>query len=205
MHTEEQAVLVHARAELCLSSTADPEVPCSQTCATVSQVSAHDVAEQGAHFVPKTLRYLGVSKDALPDAIQDAFLIALRRLSDFEARSSLRTWLYGICVNVARAYRRRARKGVYESLVDALPEMVAAASQEAELERAEWRRSLLALLDELDENQRAVFVLYELEGLNMREVAESLACPLQTAYFRHHSAKKRILKAFRRTATESKP
>ncbi|HMA94797.1 MAG TPA: RNA polymerase sigma factor [Polyangiaceae bacterium] len=167
-------------------------------------LNPHDVAEQGARFVPQTLRYLGVSRDVLSDAVQDVFLIALRRLGDFEGRSSLRTWLYGICVNVAHEHRRRARKATYESLTEESPDVVAAASQENELERAEWRRSLNALLDELDENQRAVFVLYEIEELNMREVADALACPLQTAYFRYKSAKQRVLKAFRRSEARCK-
>jgi RNA polymerase sigma-70 factor, ECF subfamily len=175
------------------------EISSQNPCARLAEPNAHDVAEQGARFLPQTLRYLGVPNDLLLDAVQDVFLIALRRLEGFEARSSLRTWLYGICVNVAHEYRRRARKGIYESPVDALPEVAAAASQETELERAEWRRLLSGLLDELDENQRAVFVLYEIEELSMREVADALACPLQTAYFRHKSAKKRVLKAFRRS------
>lgn len=175
-----------------------PELSSATVCPRPAVLNAHDVAQQGARFVPQTLRYLGVSGDALPDAVQDVFLVALRRLDGFEARSSLRTWLYGICVNVAYEYRRHAKRAAREPLEEALPAIVAAASQELELERSEWRRSLMALLEKLDENQRAVFVLYELEELTMREVAEALSCPLQTAYFRHKSAKKRILDAFRR-------
>jgi RNA polymerase sigma-70 factor, ECF subfamily len=159
---------------------------------------AHQVAEQGAEFVPKTLRYLGVPENALMDAAQDVFLVALRRVSDFEGRSSLRTWLYGICVKVAHGNRRRS-KSARESLVEVLPELEIDAPQEADLERAHWRRQLNALLDELDDAQRAVFVLYEIEGLTMKEVADALACPLQTAYFRHKSATKRVLDAFRQS------
>lgn len=181
-----------------------PAPPRSAECARLTDINAHQVAEQGARFVPQTLRYLGVSKGVLQDAVQDVFLIALRRLGDFEARSSLRTWLYGICVNVSHEYRRRARRVTYESVNEASPEVASAASQDLELERNEWRRSLFALLDELDESQREVFVLYEIEELSMREVAEALDCPLQTAYFRHKSAKKRVLKAFRRSEVKYK-
>jgi RNA polymerase sigma-70 factor, ECF subfamily len=154
--------------------------------------------EQGTRFVPQTLRYLGVSKSLLRDATQDVFLVALRRLGDFEGRSLLRTWLYGICVNVAYEYRRRDRMRTCGALEEVLPEVLATASQETELERAEWRRSLIALLDELDESQRVVFVLYEIEELSMREIADALGCPLQTAYSRHKSAKTRVIEAFRR-------
>lgn len=163
-----------------------------------SEFSARQVAEEGVRFVPHTLRYLGVPGGVLMDAAQDVLLVALRRLGDFEGRSSLRTWLYGICVNVAYAYRRRAKRGNVESLVESIPEAASVASQESDVGRVESRRVLNALLDELDEAQRAVFVLYELEQLSMREVADALKCPLQTAYSRHKSAKKRVLAASRR-------
>jgi RNA polymerase sigma-70 factor (ECF subfamily) len=156
------------------------------------------VAEEGAQLVPNTLRYLGVPDGSLMDAVQDVFLVALSRLGDFEGRSSLRTWLYGISVKVAHGHRRRA-KSRRESLVERLPEVPTPAPQETELERAESRQVLNALLDGLDDRQRAVFVLYEIERLPMRQVADALACPLQTAYFRHKSAKKRILAAVSRS------
>jgi RNA polymerase sigma-70 factor (ECF subfamily) len=159
------------------------------------EVTAREIAEAGARFVPQTLRYLGVAEALLMDAVQDVFLVALRRRADFEGRSSLRTWLYGICVRVAHDQRRRARAS-REALVEQLPELPVVAAQEGALEQAEWRRALVSLLAELDHNQRAVFVLYELEGLTMKEVADALACPLQTAYFRHKSAKTRVLEAF---------
>ncbi len=49
-------------------------------------------------------------REEILDAAQDVFLVALRRLDDFEGRSSLTTWLYGICVRVAHGYRRRERQ-----------------------------------------------------------------------------------------------
>jgi RNA polymerase sigma-70 factor, ECF subfamily len=159
------------------------------------------VAELGARFVPQTLRYLGVPEGTLLDAAQDVFLIALRRLDDFEGRSTLTTWLYGICVRVAHNYRRRNQSS-RELLVEALPELTAAAQQESAVEQGEWRRALAALLDQLDEGQRAAFVLYEIQRLSMKEVADALGCPLQTAYSRHKSAQARVLAAFQRHTAE---
>ena len=159
------------------------------------KLSAREIAEAGARFVPQTLRYLGVLENGLMDAVQDVFVVALRRREDFEGRSALRTWLYGICVRVAHDHRRRARSR-RESLVEHLPEVSVGAPQEVSVEQAEWRRALVRLLEELDENQRAVFVLYEIQGLPMKDVADALGCPLRTAYFRHQSAKRRVLEAF---------
>jgi RNA polymerase sigma-70 factor (ECF subfamily) len=164
-------------------------------------VSPRSVAELGARFVPQTLRYLGVPDGALLDAAQDALVVALRRLGDFEGRSSLTTWLYGICIRVAHDYRRRNRSN-RELLVEQMPEQISLAQQESAVEQGEWRRVLGALLDELDENQRAAFVLFEIQRLSMKEVADALGCPLQTAYFRHKSARERVLEAFKRHTAE---
>jgi RNA polymerase sigma-70 factor, ECF subfamily len=162
-----------------------------------SEYTPRQVAELGAQFVPQTLRYLGVPAQSVLDAAQDVFLVALRRLHDFEGRSSLTTWLYGICVRVAHDYRRRQKRS-RESLVESLPDIVAPAQQESLLACADWQRELGALLDQLDESQRAVFVLYEIQRLSMKEAAEALGCPLPTAYFRHKSARTRVLEGFRR-------
>ena len=47
----------------------------------------------------------------LDDAVQDVWLVVHRKLAEFDGRSALSTWLFGICINVARS-RRRAREVV---------------------------------------------------------------------------------------------
>jgi RNA polymerase sigma-70 factor (ECF subfamily) len=163
----------------------------------IPPTSPRAVAELGASFVPQTLRYLGIPEQLLHDVAQDVLLVALRRLGDFEGRSTLKTWLYGICIRVAHDYRRK-NKSNRELLVDNLPETSAPASQELAVEQAEWRSALGALLSQLDEKQREAFVLFEIQQLSMQEVAEALGCPLKTAYFRHKSARERVLEAFKR-------
>jgi RNA polymerase sigma-70 factor (ECF subfamily) len=142
---------------------------------------------------------LGVPPEPLMDAAQDVFLVALRRLDDFEGRSSLTTWLYGICLRVAHEYRRRGRSS-RETLVDVIPEIGAEASQEFAVTQTEWQRALEQLLNQLDESQRDIFVLFEIQRLSMKEVAEIVGCPLPTAYFRHKAARTRVLEAFQRQA-----
>jgi RNA polymerase sigma-70 factor (ECF subfamily) len=69
------------------------------------------------------------------------------------------------------------------------------ATQDTDYARAEARLMLETILNLLDEDKRAVFVLYEIEGLAMREVAEVVGCPLQTAYSRLQAARKLVLEA----------
>jgi RNA polymerase sigma-70 factor (ECF subfamily) len=173
------------------------DVPLAGVKARSSEPSPHDVAELGARFVPQTLRYLGVPEGMLMDTAQDVLVVALRRLGDFEGRSTLKTWLYGICVRVAHDVRRRGW-GHREILVENFPEQTAPAPQESAVEQGEWRRTLGVLLDQLEEGERAAFVLFEIQRLSMKEVAEALGCPLQTAYYRHKSAQARVLEAYQR-------
>jgi RNA polymerase sigma-70 factor (ECF subfamily) len=58
------------------------------------------------------------------------------------------------------------------------------------------------LLAGLDEDKRNVLVLYEIEGLTMREVAEVVGCPLQTAYSRLHAARDLLHAALERSKAE---
>src|SRR5262245_35284280 len=63
-----------------------------------------------------------------------------------------------------------------------------------------WR-----LLQQLPEEQREVFVLYEVEDMSMPEIARALDCPLQTAYARLYAARARILAQVQRAPAENEP
>jgi RNA polymerase sigma-70 factor (ECF subfamily) len=100
-------------------------------------------------------------------------------------------------VRTASHYRRskRARK---ENSVYPVPEAAVAARQDDELQHRRSKALLESVLDEIGEDKRAVFVLYELEELTMSEVAAALGCPLQTAYSRLYTARAAVTQAFRR-------
>ena len=150
-----------------------------------------------AHFraVWRTLRRLGVAPAQLDDAVQDVFLVVHRRLPEFDGRS-LRGWLYAIAVRVASDHRRGAahRRTVplSEALVDPSPDPARTS------ELSESVRLLHELLAELDERQRTVFVLGELEELSAPEIAEALGENLNTVYSRLRAARARFEAALRR-------
>jgi RNA polymerase sigma-70 factor (ECF subfamily) len=152
--------------------------------------------------VARTLRYLGVPESELMDAAQEVFLVVNRRHREFEGRSSLSTWIRQICLRVALSTRRR-RGRRREDVLEQPPDAGVDADQHALIERREQRAILNRLLDALDDDQRAVIVLYEIELLPMREVAETVGCPLQTAYSRRKAALERLRAAL--TEGEGKP
>jgi len=132
---------------------------------------------------------MGIAEADVDDVFQEVFVVAHRRLGDFEGRSSVQTWLYGICVRVASDYRKRARREGQESSGH---QQTVAASQEDDVAMHQARAELDRILDALDDEKRAVFVLYEIEELPMPEVAAAIGCPLQTAYSRLHAARREV-------------
>lgn len=135
------------------------------------------------HFrqVWRFLARLGVPERDLPDAVQDVFVVVHRKLQEFEGRSRVDTWLYGICMRVASDRRRRASQR-FETL-----EQTGAEPQPA-VESGDEQLGLKELaeriLSSLPLEQRAVFVCFELEGLSSQEVAERLHIPLGTVHSR---------------------
>ncbi|HVV83136.1 MAG TPA: sigma-70 family RNA polymerase sigma factor [Kofleriaceae bacterium] len=183
----------------------DAEVPPVASGASVATPTFAEVYREHVAFVWQVLRRLGVAPADLPDACQEVFLTVHRRLPEFEHRSSLRTWLYGIAVRCASAQRRRARRSP-ETPSTTAPEPTVDAAQSESMARRQARALVDEILDELDDDKRAVFVLYELEELTMAEAAAALGCPLQTAYSRLHAARKTFEAALRRRrAREGKP
>lgn len=149
-------------------------------------------------FVWRSARRLGVHFDALDDVVQEVFLVVYRRLDDFEGRSSVKTWVFGITLRVARTHRRGlARKGGLEPLP---PEVVDTSGRgpEADAARAEGLQILDRLLGELDDDKRAVFVLAELEQMTAPEIADALGTKVNTVYSRLRAAKKAFEAALRR-------
>lgn len=156
-----------------------------------------EIYAQHASFVLRAVRRLGVARPDVPDAGQQVFLTVHRRLDSFDGSSTVRTWLFGICRRVAADLRARAHVR-REVPTDKLPERSEPPAQHQAVERVEARAVLDRFLDLLDDDKRAVFVLYELEEWTMPEVAAAVGCPLQTAYTRFRAARKTLEEAMQR-------
>jgi RNA polymerase sigma-70 factor (ECF subfamily) len=162
-----------------------------------------------AHFqyVWRCLKSLGVSESSLDDALQDVFVVVQRRLSDFDGRAELRTWLYAIALRVARKHWARAHKDSSRmEAVDALPE---SAAQAPDLESATASKQRLSLaraaLASLDDDKRVVFVLSRIEQMAAPEIANVIGVPLNTVYSRLRAAREAFEAEVRRLQTRKTP
>lgn len=131
------------------------------------------------------------------DVAQEAMLKALRAIRQFRADARFSTWLIQITVNEALMRRRREGNGVMEA-IDNHPDQEGDYTprdfadwreipSEA-LERKEVRQRLAQALASLDRKYREVFVLRDMEQLNIQETAEALGISIA-------SVKTRLLRA----------
>jgi RNA polymerase sigma-70 factor (ECF subfamily) len=129
------------------------------------------------HFASlwRAVQRFGVPEREAADATQEVFVIAYRRFAEFEGRSSLRTWLFGIAFRVAAGRRRRAseQREVLESAGETSTDP--GDDPEAQAMRRELRGLLQLGLSALPLEQRAVFTLFELEGFSGEEIAQALS------------------------------
>jgi RNA polymerase sigma-70 factor (ECF subfamily) len=166
----------------------------------LTQIDALDVTrvhDENADFVWLSLQRLGVREADLEDMLQEVFVVVHRNLRTFDGSSKMTTWLFGICLRVATAYRRRAHRR-HEDLVDEVPEASSGTSPEEDAEAKQARAELDRVLDELDVDKRAVFVMFEIDELPCDEIASILGVPVGTVYSRLHAARQSFEKAVAR-------
>lgn len=152
---------------------------------------------QNVAFVFRTLRQLGVPEATLEDAVQNVFIVVHRRLDEFEGRASVRTWLFRIVRRVASDARRSSRRrGVSEPVADTLVD--AGTRPDDAAERNEATARLARLLEALDDEKRAVFVLAELEQMSLAEIADAVGVNVNTAASRLRAARLAFEKSLER-------
>jgi RNA polymerase sigma-70 factor (ECF subfamily) len=166
-------------------------VPPDEQLAVTAPPRFRDLYAEHLRFVWRVVRRLGVPAADAEDVCQEVFVVVHRKLDQFEGRSAVTTWLYGIAFRCASDYRRRGH--VRRELPTDQPDARAVDPPQLEsVDRQRARELLDQILDQLDDDKRAVFVFYEIEELAMADVAAIVGCPLQTAYSRLHAARKHV-------------
>jgi RNA polymerase sigma-70 factor (ECF subfamily) len=148
-------------------------------------------------YVWFSLRRLGVHNNDLEDVTHDVFILVYQQLDHYDPERPLRPWLFGFAYWVASDYRRLARhrveaRGDLWETVDPAPSTIDQVAARQSLELA-WKA-----IGELDLDRRAVFLLHEVEGYAMPEIASALQIPLNTAYSRLRLARADFAKVIAR-------
>jgi len=137
----------------------------------------------------RLLRRLGVRSAELDDAAQEVFWVAARRAGDIQAGSE-HSFLYGVAVRVASQAAKKQRAAAPLADHEAIPKIAdLGPSPEEQLAQHQARALLDEVLDALPLELRVVFVLFELEGLEVREIAAMQELPVGTASSRLRRAR----------------
>jgi len=167
--------------------------------AGVEAPSVEQLYREHADFVWACLSRFGIRDRDLDDASQEVFVVVHRRLASFRGDAHVRTWLYAISLRVASGARRRGQRRREQQLEDGFEALdLEQPSAEDRLALAERQRALEAVLDELELEQRALLVMFEIDELACEEIASILGVPVGTVYSRLHSARRAFQKAVAR-------
>ena len=170
------------------SIPADPALSLSR------ELDVAAVYDAEAELVWRSLHRLGVREADLPDLLQEAFVVAHRKRADYDPTRPLGAWLFGICLGLARNYHRKMFRRV-ETLPGRVPDRGDADDPERALDTSERRERGLRILSALEPEKRAVFVMFEVEGLSGRAIAELLDVPVGTVHSRLYAARRALAAA----------
>ena len=167
--------------------------------------TAEQVCERYFAFVWRNVRRLGVADSAVDDVVQDVLLVVHRRFAEFEWRSSLETWLFGILLRIVSKHRRSLRRRTeHEPLDERLGQALATGDLVRDLEHRDAARLLQRLLDSLSDEKRAMVVAVEVEQMTIPEAAEALGIPITTAQTRLRTGRRELAQAVTRLKAKNR-
>ncbi|MBM3475028.1 MAG: sigma-70 family RNA polymerase sigma factor [Armatimonadetes bacterium] len=128
------------------------------------------------------------------DVIQEALVAVATSTNRFRGSCKLSTWIAGITVRTAiRHVQRRRRREAMVAPLDTVGERAGRSRDPREaVEARDLRAHVLACIDRLAPEQRAIVCLRHLEGMALQEVAEALQVPLGTVKSRLHHARQAL-------------
>jgi RNA polymerase sigma-70 factor (ECF subfamily) len=152
-----------------------------------ADLDAESLFRLHAQFVAGFLFRLGVGRDELDDWVQEVFLVAHRRGGYVAGPAKPTTWLAAIALRIsmkAREERQKRPRARGEASPEELPSNNNPFDAVAAQQRLQW------LLNRLEPEQRAVFILFEMEGTPCDDIAAALRVPIGTVYSRLHAARR---------------
>lgn len=124
--------------------------------------------------------FLRSNGDNTEDVVQEAFLMAFRKLDHYKGDSQFFTWLYRIAVNAMLMSRRKKRVAIV-----AFPELLLEREvvpefpyRDMKLELTPERMELFRLVDELPPGQKMIYDMHEIGGMQHSEIAQKLNCTI---------------------------
>ncbi|MDI6783852.1 MAG: sigma-70 family RNA polymerase sigma factor [bacterium] len=139
-----------------------------------------------------SLAYRVVRNQADADELmQESFIRAYRYLARYDKQYSFYTWLRTIVINLGRDWlrKRKSQQVKFESYAS---EPARSSPPGARLDRIADRQLLNQAINELSNQQRLCFILFEVEGLTLEEISVQLRCSVGTVKTHLHRARNQL-------------
>jgi RNA polymerase sigma-70 factor (ECF subfamily) len=164
---------------------------------TVTETAFRQLFDMEFDYVWRSLRRLGIPARDLEDVTHDVFLRVNGQLHRYDPARPARPWLFGFVFRVASDYRRLSRnhREVLDGGIEGADPHPSAVDR---LVEAESLSIGYAVLECMDIDKRAVFILHELDGTSIPDAAQALSIPLNTAYSRLRAAREQFNATVRR-------
>ncbi len=144
---------------------------------------------------------LGTHQDA-DEVLQETFVRVFKNLSRLRSPEAFTSWVYQITVNLCMDYRKMRARARWQPLEDENHE---GAASHFELATAKWVRTphqvlennellgnITAAIEALPEQQKAVVIMHEIEGMSKKMISKVLECSLVTVRTNLHHARKKL-------------
>lgn len=179
------------------STTSDEELV-----ALVQQGDAERFGTLMTRYEPKLMRYGSrflAQKDDISEIVQDVFIKAYQNIQSFDASQRFSPWIYRIAHNsFVNELRRKSRNPIrlpdFDLLLSHSP---AAESTDTESEHASLTRMVETGLETISPKYREVLVLYFMEELSYKEIADVLRVPVSTVGVRLARAKEALRASYK--------
>jgi RNA polymerase sigma-70 factor, ECF subfamily len=158
-----------------------------------SELTFERIYDERFGEVERWIRAFGGRSSDIADLAQEVFIVVFRRLPEFDGQN-VGGWLYQITRRKMRDYRRLrwVMHFFTERTAVTFESFAVRADQLTQLENSEKQRLLERILNRLPAEQRAAFVLFELDGLTGAEIAEAQQVPINTVWARIHRARLKL-------------
>jgi RNA polymerase sigma-70 factor (ECF subfamily) len=136
-------------------------------------------------------RFCGNAEDAA-DIVQRAFINAFRKIQEFKGDSAFSTWIYRIAFNQAISFRRENRRpavSIYSKDEERLVEPAVDSNPTEKMEGEETQKKVQQALEQLEEGDRQIILLKDLQGHSYDEIAAIMQIPKGTVRSRLHRAR----------------
>src|SRR4051812_45231518 len=169
-----------------------------ERCASGDRAAMGELFDRHGQDVQRFLGRLNGWTSDLDDLVHATFLEALRSVRRFRGGAQVRTWLFGIAINVSRHHlRSEVRRRAFLTVWAERPEERGARPDQL-VERQQLVGRLAEALVELPHDLRAAYLLCEVEELSGPEAAAALGVRPGTLGRRLHDARKALRIAIER-------